>query len=64
MFLYVVKWPPCETWLPSVPMQSYYNIIDYNVFYIPVKENSIDCIVYGVAKSQTWLSNFHFTGAQ
>ena len=24
-------------------------------------ENSMDCIVHGVAKSQTWLSNFHFT---
>ena len=23
--------------------------------------NSMDCIVYGVAKSRTWLSNFHFT---
>ena len=23
-------------------------------------ENSMDCIVYGVAKSQTQLSNFHF----
>ena len=23
-------------------------------------ENSMDCIVCGVAKSQTWLSNFHF----
>ena len=23
-------------------------------------ENSTDCIVHGVAKSQTWLSNFHF----
>jgi len=23
-------------------------------------ENSMDCIVHGVAKSQTWLSNFHF----
>ena len=23
-------------------------------------ENSLDCIVHGVAKSQTWLSNFHF----
>ena len=22
-------------------------------------ENSVDCIVHGVAKSQTWLSNFH-----
>ena len=23
-------------------------------------DNSMDCIVHGVAKSQTWLSNFHF----
>ena len=23
-------------------------------------ENSMDCIVHGVAKNQTWLSNFHF----
>ena len=23
-------------------------------------ENSLDCIVHGVAKSQTWLSDFHF----
>ena len=27
-------------------------------------ENSVDCIVHGVTKSQTWLSNFHsFTAA-
>ena len=25
-------------------------------------ENTMDCIVHGVIKSQTWLSNFHFTG--
>ena len=24
-------------------------------------ENSVDCIVHGVTKSRTWLSNFHFT---
>ena len=24
-------------------------------------ENSTDCIVHGVTKSQTWLSNFHYT---
>ena len=24
-------------------------------------ENSTDCVVHGVAKSWTWLSNFHFT---
>ena len=23
-------------------------------------ENSMDCLVHGVAKSQTWLSGFHF----
>ena len=23
-------------------------------------ENSMDCIVYGITKSQTWLSDFHF----
>ena len=26
-------------------------------------ENSTDCIVHGVTKCQTWLSNFHFTCA-
>ena len=25
-------------------------------------KNSMDCIVHGVAKSQTWLSDFHFQG--
>ena len=25
-------------------------------------ENSMDCIFHGVAKSQTWLSDFHFIG--
>ena len=24
-------------------------------------ENSMDCIVHGIAKSRAWLSNFHFT---
>ena len=27
-------------------------------------ENSMDCIVHGVAKSPTWLSDFHFTSLQ
>ena len=27
-------------------------------------ENSTDCIVHGVAKSWTWLSDFHFTSLQ
>ena len=26
----------------------------------PSLENSMDCIAHGVAKSQTWLSDFHF----
>ena len=26
-------------------------------------ENSMDCIVHGVAKNQTWLSDSHFQGA-
>ena len=26
-------------------------------------ENSMDCIVHGVAKGQTWLSDFHFTSS-
>ena len=27
-------------------------------------KNSVDCIVHGVAKSQTWLSKFHFISVQ
>ena len=27
-------------------------------------ENSVDCIVHGVAKSWTWLNDFHFTFAK
>ena len=30
-------------------------------FQYSVLENSMDCTVHGVAKSWTWLSNFHFT---
>ena len=26
----------------------------------PCLENSMDCVVHGVAKSRTWLSDFHF----
>ena len=26
-------------------------------------ENSMDCMVHGVAKSQTWMSDFHFTSS-
>ena len=33
---------------------------DYPLQYFGL-ENSIDCIVHGVAKSQTQLSDFHFT---
>jgi len=27
-------------------------------------ENSMDCIVHGVAKSQTWLNDFYFTWSE
>ena len=36
--------------------------IDYPFHYSGL-ENSMDCIVYGIAKSQTQLSYFHFTSA-
>ena len=29
--------------------------------YSSVLKNSLDCIVHGVTKSQTWLNDFHFT---
>ena len=32
-------------------------------FQYPGLENPMDCIVHGVTKSQTWLSDFHFTPA-
>ena len=28
----------------------------------PALENAVDCVVHGVAKSRTQLSDFHFTG--
>ena len=31
-----------------------------SILQYPGLENSMDCIVHGVAKSRTWLSNFHF----
>ena len=36
--------------------------IDYPFQYSGL-ENSMDCMVYGIAKSQTQLSYFHFTSA-
>ena len=31
-----------------------------NPLQYPGLENSMDCVVHGAVKSQTWLSNFHF----
>ena len=62
----LVKNPPAmqETWVQSLgwedPLEkgkaTHSNILQYSGM-----ENSMDCIVHGVAKSRTQLSNFHFT---
>ena len=49
----LVKNPPAlwETWVRSLGWE--------DPLYSGL-ENSMDCIVHGVAKSHTWLSGFHF----
>ena len=52
----------CNAWGPSsIPGsgRSTGEGIGYPLQYSGL-EDSMDCIVYGVAKSQTWLSDFHF----
>ena len=44
-----------ESWLWRSPAE----VKGYPLQYSGM-ENSMDCIVHGVAKSQTWPSNFHF----
>ena len=55
-----VKNPPAiqETWVQSELGRSLGERKGYPLQYSGL-ENSIDCIVHGVAKSRTWLSNFH-----
>ena len=58
----MIKNPPAmwETWVQSLGWEDLLEKgIDYPLQYSGL-ENSMDCIVHGVAKSQTQLSNFHF----
>ena len=57
----MVKNPPAiwETWVWSLGWEdSPGEGKDYSMQYSGL-ENSMDCMVHGVAKSQTWLSDFH-----
>ena len=58
----LVKNPPAmqETWVQSLGREDPLEGKDYPLQYSGL-ENSMDCIVHGVAKSQTRLSDFHFT---
>ena len=59
----LVKNPPAmqETWVQSLCREdSLEKGKDYPLQYSGL-ENSMNCIVHGVAKSQTRLSDFHFT---
>ena len=61
----LVKKPPAmwEAWVQSLgwedPLEkgtaTHSSILDWRIL-----ENSMDCIVHGVSKSQTLLSDFHF----
>ena len=57
------KNPPAmqETWVRSLGWED--PLEDYPLQY-PGLENSMDCIVRGVAKTQTRLSDFHLTSLQ
>ena len=48
-----------ETWVRSLGWEDPLERKGYPLQYSGL-ENSMDCIVHGVAKSQTRLSNFHF----
>ena len=53
-FLFLVTWVPSLGWEDPLEGKGY--TLQYSGL-----ENSMDCIVHGVAKSQARLSNFHFT---
>ena len=61
----LVKDPPAirETWVQSLGWEDPWRRewLPTPVFYYSGLENSMDCIVRGVTKSRTWLSNFHFS---
>ena len=48
-----------ETWVPSLSWEDPLEKGKAITFQYSGLENSIDCIVYGVTKSQTQLSDFH-----
>ena len=45
-----------DPWLGRSPGEGYGYSLQYSGL-----ENSMDCLIHGVAKSQTWLRDFHFT---
>ena len=57
----LVKNPPAmwETWVWSLGWEDPLERGKYSLQYSGL-ENSMDCIVHGVAKSRTWLSHSHF----
>ena len=58
----LVKNPPAmrETWARSLGREGPLEKGKATPLQYSGLENSMDCIVHRVAKSQTWLSNFHF----
>ena len=58
----LVKNPPTgrETWVRSLGWEDPLGEGKGDPLQYSGLENSLDCIVHGVTKSQTWLSDFHF----
>ena len=52
--------PRFDPWVGKIPWQRVY----VNPLQYPGLENSMDCIVHGVTKSRTRLSDFHFGGLE
>ena len=49
-----------ETWVQSLGWEDLLENGMATPLHYSGLENSMDCVVHGVAKSQTWLSDFHF----
>ena len=60
----LVKNPPTmqETWIRSLGWEDSPGVGNDYLLQYSCLENSMDCIVHGVTKSQTRLSDFHFQG--
>ena len=65
LLVQLVKNPPAmrETWVQSLSSLQGRSSGEGNGYLLQYSglENSMNCIRYGVAKSRTWLSDFHFT---